>query len=100
MEIAAMGSEDFLLGFRLVGVRKAVVVDDDEVQQKLASLMGDDGVGIIIVHNTTLARLTEEQKRDALDSVSPVVVSVGTDEDDDLREKVKRAIGIDLYKGG
>ena len=62
--------------------------------------MNDDGIGIVIVHNSTLAKFTEEQKRQALDSVSPVVVAVGTDEDDDLRDKVKRAIGIDLYKGG
>ena len=32
-----------------------------------------------------------------MESISPVVVPVGGEEGD-LREKVKRAIGVDLYK--
>ena len=57
-------------------------------------------VGIVVIHNLTLQKLSEEARRRFLDSVSPVVVAVGTEEESDLREKVKRVIGIDLFKGG
>ena len=36
-------------------------------------------------------------RQKVMDSIQPVVVPVGGD-DSDLREKVKRAIGVDLYK--
>ena len=32
------------------------------------------------------------------DSISPVIVTVGGAGMGDLREKIKRAIGVDLYK--
>jgi vacuolar-type H+-ATPase subunit F/Vma7 len=33
-----------------------------------------------------------------IDSTTPVVIPVGT-EPGDMRDKVRRAIGVDLYKG-
>jgi vacuolar-type H+-ATPase subunit F/Vma7 len=33
-----------------------------------------------------------------VDSIDPVIIQIGEAGEDDLREKVKRAIGIDLYK--
>jgi V/A-type H+-transporting ATPase subunit F len=41
--------------------------------------------------------LPSNVRQKVLDSVQPVVVPVGRGETD-LREKVKRAIGVDLYK--
>ena len=52
------------------------------------------------LRNDTLADLNPDLKWRAMESLSPVVVAIGKEEDHGLREKVKRAIGIDLYKGG
>ena len=100
MELAVLGNEDFVLGFRLVGIRKVHVVDDSELESRLGTLMQDAEVGIVIIHNSSLQKLPDESRRKFLASVSPVVVAVGREEESDLREKVKRVIGIDLFKGG
>lgn len=98
MEIAVLGSEDFVLGFRLAGLRRALIISsDEEYAQKLEELMEDENVGIVAVDSADLARLNPIQRRKTLDSIRPVVIPIGRDESD-LREKVKRAIGIDLYK--
>lgn len=44
-----------------------------------------------------ISRVSSSARKKALDSISPVVVQVGGEEGD-LREKVKSAIGVDLYK--
>ena len=44
-----------------------------------------------------LDNLSFQVRNKVMDSIQPVVVPVGGDESD-LREKVKRVIGVDLYK--
>ena len=44
-----------------------------------------------------LDNLSYTVRNRVMDSIQPVVVPVGGDQSD-LREKVKRAIGVDLYK--
>ncbi|MCK5038862.1 MAG: V-type ATP synthase subunit F [Thermoplasmata archaeon] len=100
MELAVLGSETFVLGFQLVGIRKVHIIGDEDIELKLSDIMQDEEVGIVVIHNSSLQKLSEEARRKFLDSVSPVVVAVGTEEENDLREKVKRVIGIDLFKGG
>ena len=36
-------------------------------------------------------------KSDLVSSVKPTLVAVGTDEDNTLREKIKQAVGVDLW---
>ena len=100
MELAVLGTENFVLGYQLVGIRKVHIVGDEDIEPRLNAVMQDEDVGIMVIHNSTLQTLSEEARRKFLDSVSPVVVAVGTEEESDLREKVKRVIGIDLFKGG
>ena len=99
-ELAVLGSEDFVLGFQLVGIRRTYAVEDSEIETRLIDVMSDREVGIVIIHNSSLEGFSEESRRKYLESVSPVVVAVGREEESDLREKVKRVIGIDLFKGG
>lgn len=98
--IAALGSEEFVLGFRLAGVKRTEASLPEEFQQRLEKLLADREVGIVIVNAQDLARLPAGLKRKATDSLDPVVIRIGDAGGDDLREKVKRAIGIDLYKEG
>jgi V/A-type H+-transporting ATPase subunit F len=97
-DIAALGREEFVLGFRLAGLKRTEAVEREQYPGRLEALLGDKDVGIIIVHAEDLARLGPGARRKALDSIDPVVIQVGAAGEDDLREKVKRAIGIDLYK--
>ncbi len=97
MDIAVLGNEDFVLGFRLAGLRRAYIACGEEYDQKLMELLEDDSIGILAVDSGDLVNLTPLHRKKVTESIQPVVIPIGRDESD-LREKVKRAIGVDLYK--
>jgi len=97
MEIAVIGNEEFVLGFRLAGLKRVFVADKDNYQNAIGEAMSNENIGILAVDAKDLDYLPANVRAKVLDSIQPVVVPVGGDESD-LREKVKRAIGVDLYK--
>lgn len=97
MQIAVLGSEEFVLGFRLAGLKRVFVADEENYQTMLGEAMSDTNIGILAVDAEDLNYLPQNVRSKVMDSIQPVVVPVGGDESD-LREKVKRAIGVDLYK--
>ncbi len=98
MDIAVLGSEDFVLGFRLAGIKSIYAVDRQNFEVKLLELLGNSTIGVLAVNSSSLEELSALTRKKALESIAPVVVPVGKGEGSDLREKVKRAIGVDLYK--
>ena len=97
MQIAVIGNEDFVLGFRLAGIKRVFVANVMNYQSVLETAMGDSEIGVLAVNAKDLEALPFHFRTKVMDSINPVVVPVGGDESD-LREKVKRAIGVDLYK--
>jgi V/A-type H+-transporting ATPase subunit F len=102
-EIAVVGSPDFTTGFRLAGVRKFANVPQDEKEAQIdgavREVMADDEVGIVVMHDDDLDRLSRETRTDVETSVEPVVVTLGGGAGaSGLREQIKRAIGIDLME--
>lgn len=98
MEIAAIGSPDFVVGFRLAGVRMVVETAPEEYEKTIQKMLDHKDVGIMVVDMKDVERLPAGLRKRMSDSTTPVVIPIGTDEGD-IREKVRRAIGIDLYKG-
>ena len=98
MEIAAVGRDDFVQGFKLVGVRRAVATTKEEIERKLAEVLDDPEVGILVLDTADMKGLSHAMRRRLETVARPVVIGVGTAEDEDLRTKVKRAIGVDLFK--
>ena len=99
MQIAVLGSDEFVLGFRLAGIRRVFVANSENYQEKVLEAMSQPTIGILAVDAKDLDNLSHQVRQKVMDSIQPVVVPVGGD-DSDLREKVKRAIGVDLYKTG
>lgn len=97
MEIAVLGSEEFVLGFRLAGIKRVYTAGPKDFEHKVLELIADSSLGILAINSSDLENLGALARRKVLDSIAPVVVPVGKGEGD-LREKVKRAIGVDLYK--
>ena len=101
-EIAVVGSPDFTTGFRLAGVRKFATVPDDEkddrLDEELQSVFEDDDVGIVVLHDDDLDRLSRGVRKQVETSVEPVLVTLGGSGagSGGLRDQIKRAIGIDL----
>jgi V/A-type H+/Na+-transporting ATPase subunit F len=97
MEIAVLGDEEFILGFRLAGLKRIHVAGPDDYEEKMSELLEDSSIGVLAVESGDLEYLSSNVRSMAMSSIAPVVVPVGAEESD-LREKVKRAIGVDLYK--
>ncbi len=98
MEIAAVGRDDFVQGFKLVGVRRAVTSSREEIEKKIAAVLDDPEVGILVLDTADMKGLSNTMRRRLETVARPVVIAVGAAEDEDLRTKVKRAIGVDLFK--
>lgn len=98
MEIAVVGDDDFVLGYKLVGIRKTFPAGDEEIESVVDGVLQDKGVGILIMSANSLGKVSAGARRRIMSSSHPVVISVGSEEEEDLREKVKKAIGVDLYK--
>ena len=100
-EIAVVGSPEFTTGFRLAGVRRFENVTDDEKDERLddavTSALDDDDVGIVVMHDEDVEQLSRTVRQRVETSVEPVVVTLGGGTGSgNLREQIKRAIGIDL----
>jgi len=100
-EIAVVGSPEFTTGFRLAGVRKFENVPEDEKETELddavSRVLDDDEVGIVVMHDEDLDHLSRQVRQEVETSVEPTMVSIGGGAGSGgLREKIKRAIGIDL----
>ena len=98
MDIGVIGNEEFVLGFRLAGLRRVFVAHPEDYQERIIEAMQDPEVGILAVDGEDLKNLTPQMRAKVTDSISPVIVTVGGAGMGDLREKIKRAIGVDLYK--
>ncbi|APW97450.1 V-type ATP synthase subunit F [Halobiforma lacisalsi AJ5] len=102
-EIAVVGSPEFTTGFRLAGVRRFENVPDEEKDAELddavADVLEDEGVGIVVMHDDDLDYLSRGVRQNVETSVEPVVVTIGSGTGGGgLRDQIKRAIGIDLME--
>ncbi|HJM24027.1 MAG TPA: V-type ATP synthase subunit F [Candidatus Thalassarchaeaceae archaeon] len=99
MEIAVVGPLEFTLGFQLAGVESLYnPSDDEEMAEILRDLLNQAEVGVVVVDNVDLIRLPERLRLQLSESVTPTVLGIGTEEDNSLRESIKSALGVDLWK--
>ncbi len=99
MEIAIVGTPEFTLGFQLAGItRLHNPENEDEMGHALRSMLDEKEVGIIVVDADDLARVPDKLRQRLSDSISPTVLGIGTEEDNTLRESIKSALGVDLWK--
>jgi V/A-type H+-transporting ATPase subunit F len=99
MEIAVVGNSDFAIGFRLAGIRKTYDVTSSDIESKIQSVLNDKNVAILIVHDDDLRMLSPHIRQTLDDSVEPTVIAIGgKGESTNLRDKIKQAVGVDLWK--
>lgn len=97
-ELIAVGPRDFILGFRLAGVKQAFSDDETDVAGMLEALLGRKEQGVVVLHSGTFAGLDRRLQARLKASVRPVLVVLGAEgeEEENLREDIRRAMGIDL----
>src|SRR2546428_13586604 len=100
MEIAVVGRDDFVQGFKLVGVRRTVASSKEDIEKKIADVLEDPAVGILVLSTADMKGLSHSMRRRLETVARPVVIAVGGAEDEDLRTKVRRAVGGGPVQGG
>lgn len=93
--IAAIGDEDFTLGFKLAGVQK--VFDGEDYGDKMRELLDRDDIGIVAAERADIEQLPEKLRKDVEQSVDPVVVALSEESGiSGLEQKIRNVIGIDI----
>ena len=99
MEIAVVGTPEFTLGLQLAGVNRLYHPEDDEaLANTMRDLLTQKDVGIVVLDSANLTRLSDRLRSRIADSITPTVLGIGTEEDNTLRESIKSALGVDLWK--
>jgi len=99
MEIAVVGTPAFTLGFQLAGLSDLYNPEgEEELHSTLRQLLTNKSVGIMVVDSAMVATLPDRLRDQLSASVSPTVLGIGTEEDTTLRETIRKAIGVDLWK--
>ena len=99
MEIGVVGRNIFTTGFRLVGVHKWFQVDDRaSSEQAVAQALKDREIGVLVIHDTEWQELEEKTQMNLSNSVHPTVIAIGAEVDDSLRDRIRTAVGVDLWK--
>lgn len=96
--ITVIGDPDFNLGFRLVGIRDIIdVSDESKLPEIVEGLLGKEG--IVVIKYDFYKKLPIRTKIKIEESLEPTFVKVGGEAGvEELRERIRRAIGVDLWK--
>ncbi len=99
MEIAVVGTSDFVIGFRLAGIRKIYDATAMDIEAKIQGGLNDKNIRILIIHDDDMKTLSPHMQQILDDSVEPTVIAIGgKGESTNLRDKIKQAVGVDLWK--
>jgi V/A-type H+-transporting ATPase subunit F len=100
MEIAVIGTDDFVTGFQLAGVwRTYAVADHSQLEEKMELALNDSAVGILVLEEEQIEKLSNKSKKRLDKLVTPVIVTLSSKgKETDLRELIKRTVGVDLWK--
>jgi V/A-type H+-transporting ATPase subunit F len=100
MEIAVVGNSDFTIGFRLAGIKKIYLTNGkDDLVPQVQQVLKERDVGILVIHNDDLTSLPEQLQITLDELVTPTTIAIGgAGESTNLRDKIKQAVGVDLWK--
>lgn len=100
MEMAVIGSSEFIVGFRLAGIRKIYAADDEEkVRENVTRVLEDEDVGILVMTSKDMEKLPPRLRTTLENSVRPTVIAIGQEEGGmSMRDRIKRSVGVDLWK--
>ncbi|MCK9581486.1 MAG: V-type ATP synthase subunit F [Methanoregula sp.] len=100
MEIAVIGNSEFILGFRLAGIRKTYAAENDEkLVEHITSVLADNDVAILVLNSSDMEKVPRKLRITLENSVKPTVIAIGAEEGGlSMRERIKRSVGVDLWK--
>jgi Archaeal/vacuolar-type H+-ATPase subunit F len=100
MEIAVIGSSEFIIGFRLAGVRKIYAAENEEsLRGHISRVLNDTAVGILVLNSQDMDQLPRPAENDVRKFHPPDRNHHRRREGGmSMRERIKRSVGVDLWK--
>jgi vacuolar-type H+-ATPase subunit F/Vma7 len=96
-EILAYGTNEFVVGFQLAGIR-TLEADEARLDNEMLGILGEKKAGIVILDKKTCDMLSGDTKEKLLQSINPVFVVLSEQESsEELRMLIKKSIGVDLW---
>ncbi|MGC9308057.1 MAG: V-type ATP synthase subunit F [Thermoplasmatota archaeon] len=101
MQIAVIGDADTVALFKLAGVSRAVVADDD-VAAQFDSLVTEEDVGVIIVTERIAQSIIKKITQIKLQKELPVIIEVPDKQgelegrEDSVDQLIRRAVGVEI----
>ncbi len=97
-DLCVIGNSEFVMGFELIGVKSFEAETGDKLSEIYVKALSDPSIGIIVTNQASLNKVGNTLKKKIINSISPVTVVLSTEEggQDNIREMIKKAIGIDL----
>lgn len=97
-ELAVIGNSEFVLGFELIGLNVFEAETAEKLKESFLKCLNDKNIGIIVTNDKSLEKLEPNIKRQVENSINPVLVVLSEKQvaQENLREMIKKAIGIDL----
>ena len=94
-----LGSEEFTLGFRLAGIKDIIDVNESNSEKEIIKILTEKVEGILVLDKITMDHISERTRNKLEDSVNPVAVVLAESNDqDNLRRLIMKAIGVDILK--
>jgi len=98
VKTAVLGSNEFVVGFQLAGIKETIEVSDNPLQD-INNLKNNKEIGIVVLDENIMENLDKHQRLEIEDSVDPVFIPISTKvEQDSLKRLIKKSIGVDLWK--
>ena len=99
--IACVGNNEFMLGFQLAGIARAITLNDNDPDKTIQSLIEDESLGLVVIEESSVKSLGEEMQEKITHSIEPVFLTITEhDSNRELARLIKKSIGVDLWKDG
>ena len=70
---------------------------ENTVDSAVNTALQDKDLGILVIHDKDWNTLDSSVRRKLSNSVKPTVIAIGSEVDEGLRDRIKTAIGVDLW---
>ena len=100
-EIGVFGDAETVRGFKLAGVRHAMIATEGDVDEKFAEMLAKPGIGLVILSEDTQKLFSQKTLKTLETLAKPVVTTIPgkrakPGEGSSLAKAIKKAMGIDL----
>ena len=97
VNIAVLGNDEFIVGFRLAGIKDTIQATNEPFND-IKEIKKRKDIGIVVLDEKMAENFDAHQKQEIENSVEPVFITLSDNlEQESLKRLIKKSIGIDLW---